>query len=84
MEKNEVRVGAAAPHYVMPYFQRLTAGGVGLHALPSLSNDNGTFWTEAKEHIGTPVSHGCVRMLPEDAKIAFEFTDIGDSVEVHW
>ena len=84
MEKNEVRVGAASPHYIMPYFQRLTAGGVGLHALPSLGNDGDTFWTEAKEHIGTPVSHGCVRMLPEDAEAAFAFTDIGDSVEVHW
>lgn len=84
MEKNEVRVGAAAPHYVMPYFQRLTAGGVGLHALPSLANDGGTFWTEARDHIGRPASHGCIRMLPEDAQFAFDFTEVGDPVTVYW
>jgi len=84
MEKNEVRVGVAAPHYVMPHFQRLTSSGVGLHALPSLANDGGTFWTEARDHIGRPVSHGCVRMLPEDAQFAFDFTEIGDPVTVYW
>lgn len=82
--KNEVRVGHAAPHYIMPRFQMFTAEGAGLHALPSLGNDGGVFWTEALEHIGQPMSHGCVRMLPEDADFAFEFTEVGDEINVHW
>ena len=82
--KNEVRVGHAPPHYIMPRFQMFTYQGAGLHALPSLGNDGGVFWTEALEHIGQPMSHGCVRMLPEDADFAFEFTEVGDLIHVHY
>jgi len=84
MLKNEVRIGHAAPHYIMPSFQMFTSGGAGLHALPSLGTDGGTFWTEARDHIGRPVSHGCVRMLPEDAAFAYEFTEVGDPINIHW
>jgi|GEM_PF-622038 len=82
--KNEVRIGHESPHYIMPKFQMFTAMGAGLHALPSLGNDGGVFWTEAQNHIGIPVSHGCVRMLPEDASFTFEFTEVGDKIEIHW
>ena len=82
--KNEVRVGHAAPHYIMPRFQMFTYQGAGLHALPSLSTDGGVFWTEALDHIGQPMSHGCVRMLPDDADFTFDFTEIGDEIEIHY
>lgn len=82
--KQEVRVGSKSPHYVMPKFQWFRAGGYGFHALPSLGNDGGLFWTEAREHIGIPVSHGCVRLLPEDADWLFDFTDIGTTVTVQY
>lgn len=80
--KQEVRVGAKAPHYVMPKYMMFRAGGYGFHALPSLGGDGGLFWTEARNHIGRPVSHGCVRLLPEDAEWLFDFTDIGTAVAV--
>ncbi|MFA5947933.1 MAG: L,D-transpeptidase family protein [Candidatus Gracilibacteria bacterium] len=80
--KQETRVGSEAPHYIMPKFQWFRDGGYGLHALPSLGSDGGVFWTEARSHIGIPVSHGCIRMLPEDADFAYEFTDIGTEVAV--
>jgi len=80
--KQEIRIGGAAPHYVMPKFMWFRAGGYGLHALPSLGTDGGYFWTEARDHIGTPVSHGCIRMLPEDADFTFEFADLGTKVVV--
>ncbi|MBT3864880.1 L,D-transpeptidase [Candidatus Peregrinibacteria bacterium] len=83
-EKNEVRIGHSAPHYIMPRFQRFTPQGAGLHALPSLATDGGVFWTEALEHLGQPASHGCVRMAPEDADFAFEFTELGDEINIHW
>lgn len=83
-EKNEIRVGAKPPHYIMPKFQRFTPQGAALHALPSLGNDGGVFWTEARAHLGTPVSHGCVRMSPEDANYAYEFTEVGDNIVIHW
>ena len=82
--KQHVRVGNKPPHYVMPKFQMFRAGGYGFHALPSLGGDGGIFWTEARNHIGIPVSHGCVRLLPEDADWLFDFTDIGTKVIVQW
>lgn len=80
--KQNVRIAAAPPHYIMPRFMMFKAGGYGFHALPSLGNDGGVFWTEARNHIGRPVSHGCVRLLPEDADFAFDFTEIGTKVVV--
>ncbi len=80
--KQEVRVGSKPPHYIMPYFMWFRAGGYGFHALPSLGNDGGVFWTEALNHIGIPVSHGCVRLLPEDAEWVFGFAEIGTKVIV--
>lgn len=80
--KQEVRVAGAYPHYIMPKFMMFRAGGYGFHALPSLSFDGGRFWTEARSHIGIPVSHGCIRLLPEDADFIYNFTDIGTKVTV--
>lgn len=80
--KQDERVGGKPPHYVMPKFMWFRDGGYGLHSLPKLRTDKGVFWNEARDHIGRPVSHGCVRMLPEDADFAFVFADIGTKVSV--
>ncbi len=80
--KQHVRVGGKWPHYVMPRFMWFREGGYGIHALPSLSNDGGTFWREARSHIQRRVSHGCVRLLPEDAEVAYEFAEAGTRVTV--
>ena len=81
--KQEVRVGGQPPHYIMPKFMWFRAGGYGFHALPSLGKPNsGYFWEEALDHIGIPVSHGCVRLLPDDANFVFDFTEVGTTVVV--
>lgn len=81
--KQEVRIGGKSPHYVMPNFMMFRKDGYGIHALPSLSRKGGdVFWTEARDHIGRPVSHGCIRVLPEDSDFVFAFADIGTTVEV--
>src|SRR3989339_687426 len=83
--KQEVRIASGWPRYIMPKFQgfdRPKNGfrGYGFHALPSLSTDGGVFWTEALSHIGIPVSHGCIRMLPWDAEKYFEWTEVGTRI----
>ncbi len=80
--KQEVRVAGAWPHYVMPNFMMFKKGGYGIHALPSLSNDHGTFWREALQHIGTPLSHGCMRLLPADSNFIWDFAEVGTPVTV--
>jgi len=84
ISKQVVRVAGSVPHYIMPKFMMFRAGGYGIHALPSLANDHGVFWNEALSHIGSPRSHGCIRLLPQDAEFAFKFADIGTSVQVVW
>ena len=81
--KQEVRIGGKSPHYVMPNFLMFRKDGYGIHALPSLSRKGGdVFWTEARNHIGRHVSHGCIRTLPEDSDFVYAFADIGTKVEV--
>ncbi len=82
LAKQELRIGGESPHYRMPYFQLWDSRGYGIHALPYLATDGGTFWTEALTHIGIPVSHGCIRTLPEDAVELYSFTDLGTPVVV--
>jgi len=82
ISKQNIRVGIASPHYIMPKFMMFRAGGYGIHALPSLGNDRGVFWTEAWNHIGRPVSHGCIRLLPRDANFVYDFAEIGTTVIV--
>ena len=67
----------------MLYFQLFTWRGHGLHALPYLMNDGGVFWKEALSDIGKPVSHGCVRQLPEDAITLYNFTSVGTPIWIH-
>lgn len=83
LSKQELRIGGKSPHYRMPYFQLWDSRGYGIHALPYLATDGGTFWSEALTHIGIPVSHGCIRTLPDDAVQIYNFTDIGTPVWVH-
>ena len=81
--KQDVRVAHKSPYYIMPKFQWFRSGGYGFHALPSLGRaHSGVFWTEARNHIGIPVSHGCIRLLPEDADWLFDYTVIGSKVVV--
>ncbi len=82
--KQEVRVAHSSPHYIMPKFMQFRSGGYGIHALPSLANDRGVFWREALNHIGTRRSHGCVRLLPNDANFTYDFADVGMPVQVVW
>lgn len=81
--KQELRIGGQSPHYRMPYFMMWRADGYGIHALPYLGTDGGRFWSEALDHIGIPVSHGCIRTLPEDAEKVYEFSSVGTELNIH-
>lgn len=83
LNKQELRIGSRSPHYHMPHWQGFTQWGHGLHALPYLANDEGTFWEEALDHIGLRVSHGCVRMLDTDAADLYRLTEIGMLLITH-
>jgi lipoprotein-anchoring transpeptidase ErfK/SrfK len=50
----------------------------GIHALPVLPDGN-ILWGDA---LGTPASHGCVVLNPEDARSLYDWADIGIQVEI--
>ncbi|QQS18996.1 L,D-transpeptidase [Candidatus Saccharibacteria bacterium] len=42
---------------------------------------HGTYW---HSNFGTPMSHGCINMRIEDAKVVYDFAPIGTRVTVHY
>lgn len=83
--KQELRISRQVVPYRMPYYLSFTkSGSHGMHALPYLgvSPASSWYWSEALDHIGTPVSHGCVRLLPEDALALYEWAEVGIPVTI--
>jgi len=58
---------------------KLGKGEFGLHELPEWPNG----YKEGENHLGTPVSHGCVRLGVGDAKEVYDWTDIGTYVFIN-
>jgi len=67
MEKHREHYSNLYNNAPMPFMQRLTMGGVALHA----------------GHIpGRPASHGCVRLPLEFARLLFTVTRVGSTVHI--
>ena len=79
-KKQDLRVSSQEVPYRMPNYMAFTKNrAFGLHGLPYLgsSRENSAYWNEAQDHIGTPVSHGCVRFLPHEAVEIYEWAEVG-------
>lgn len=63
----------------MPYWMAFRWDGYGLHELPEWAN--GT--KEGENHLGIPVSHGCVRMGVGSAGAIYNWVNVGDKVYIH-
>ena len=62
----------------MPYFQEFTKQGAGLHELPEWPGGK----KEGADHLGRPVSHGCIRLGIGPAKLLYDWAPIGTQVIV--
>jgi lipoprotein-anchoring transpeptidase ErfK/SrfK len=51
----------------------------GIHELPEWPD--GT--KEGESHLGTPVSHGCVRLGRGDAQAVYDWVEVGTPVFIH-
>jgi lipoprotein-anchoring transpeptidase ErfK/SrfK len=51
----------------------------GLHALPEWPNG----YREGENHLGIPVSHGCVRLSTAAAAQVYSWADVGTIVVIH-
>lgn len=63
----------------MPWFMLFTGQGHGIHELPEWPGG----YKEGAAHLGTPVSHGCVRLGVGPAKIVFGWAEIGTPVVIY-
>ncbi len=83
--KQELRISGLGTPYRMQYYLSFTkSGSMGMHSLPYLgvSPSSSNYWFEALDHIGIPVSHGCVRLLPDDSFALFEWAEVGTPVHI--
>ena len=82
-KKQDLRVSSLEVPYRMPHYMAFTPNeAFGLHGLPYLGRaaEDSAYWREARAHIGIPVSHGCIRFLPEEAAEIYEWADVGTPV----
>jgi vancomycin resistance protein YoaR len=64
----------------LPWWQQFKTGGWGLHELPETDNPK---WKEVPDHLGTPISHGCVRLGVGPAQELYNWTEMGTIVYIH-
>lgn len=64
----------------MPYWMAITADGkFGIHELPEWPSG----YKEGANHLGTPISHGCIRLGIDAAKTVWDWANVGTAVIVH-
>ncbi|RJO59298.1 hypothetical protein C4546_02870 [Candidatus Parcubacteria bacterium] len=57
-------------------------GAYGIHSLSYWRLKNGGIYYEGTNHLGTRVSHGCIRLSPKESVVVFSWTGIGTPVKV--
>nr|MBP7133963.1 L,D-transpeptidase [Patescibacteria group bacterium] len=62
----------------MPYWMHFSGRGHGIHELPEWPGGR----KEGADHLGKPVSHGCVRLGVGTAKKIYEWSPIGTKITV--
>ena len=78
IEKNPRRWSRLARLW-MPYWLMFDGRGYGIHELPEWPNGV----KEGQNHLGTPVSHGCVRLGVGPAEELYNFAELGTKVYVN-
>lgn len=64
----------------MPHWMAITSDGeYGIHELPEWPGG----YKEGANHLGTPVSHGCVRLGVGPAEIVYNWAEVGTPVFIH-
>ncbi|EKD58748.1 MAG: ErfK/YbiS/YcfS/YnhG family protein [uncultured bacterium] len=64
----------------MPNWMAIVPSGeIGFHELPVWPGG----YQEGANHLGTPVSHGCIRLGPGKAKQVFDWAETGTPVVIH-
>ncbi|NTW22064.1 L,D-transpeptidase [Candidatus Falkowbacteria bacterium] len=63
----------------MPYWMGISGGRVGFHELPEWPNG----YKEGANHLGKPVSHGCIRLGVGPAEKLYKWAEVGTAVIIY-
>jgi len=64
----------------MPFWMAIVSdGSFGIHELPEWPGG----YKEGANHLGTPVSHGCVRLGIGSAKTVYDFSEVGTPIVIY-
>lgn len=63
----------------MPYWLGLNKAGIGIHELPIWPSG----YREGENHLGIPVSHGCIRLGLKDAPYLFDRLAVGTIIKIY-
>lgn len=63
----------------MPFWMGMDSGKYGLHELPIWPNG----YREGEDHLGTPVSHGCIRLGTSSSEFLYNWTPIDTKVIIY-
>jgi len=63
----------------MPYWMGISGTRAGIHELPEWPNG----YKEGANHLGRPVSHGCIRLDVKAAKIVYDWADVGTKIVIN-
>ncbi len=82
--KNKIATAYSKPYNLyMEWWMAITPDGkYGLHSLPYWKTASGGKRYEGASHLGTPVSHGCIRQSYADAKKLYDWAPIGTPISV--
>jgi hypothetical protein len=76
VESKSLKAWSAAHGLWMPYWLNFYKGKYGIHELPIWPSG----YQETAAHLGTPVSHGCVRLGIGPAKQIYDLAEVGTPV----
>lgn len=63
----------------MPYWMAFIGSQYGIHELPEWPDGR----KEGESHLGTPVSHGCIRLGRGSAEEVYNWAEVGTQVFIH-
>lgn len=70
-------------HFVAFTYGKYQGARIAFHSVPKYSNGE---YVQPLDSVGTPELHGdssgCIRVLPDDAALIWDFLDVGDTVTV--
>lgn len=78
IENKSPKAWSAKYGLYMPFWNSI-GGGYGIHELPEWPNG----FKEGENHLGTPVSHGCIRLGVGPAETVYNWSPVGTPVYIH-